>query len=780
MPISKFFYKYHELQLAAFSAPSIQTFHRLLQMNLNHSTYGYLPLIHNEWEILVPDLDLLPAAVKLPERESSSMAKVQLDFEINQKIAQDHHCRDEVGRICGYLCEGSEISDCVKDQLESQLYQKLLGTKGKGYFGNIFAIDAKVQAIGQVFKQRKVENFEVKVKDLREKDVTELEEIFKGIQRSILRVLERHTCDTIDNMIVNMGNLPTEVILAIEYWMLELCEILITTKQFQDNYHTIKQDIQMICGRNFRNYLAHDSISYDLLTNSSRTKVLVNALVMAKKDWKIFGAPQKKDLPKLKDVKTDELENTLLVCSKFGRSRMIRLLLERFPTLLTAIDKALKAASEFRRWKTALLLLERGANPWWKDGSKERSPAELAVGYNCLGILRHFLKSVPENTSGILTLAAAKGSIRMMKALLDAGLDICQDRRVFFDTFEHLTSRGADLSILDHQNNSALFTLLQQTMPWPVLHQIFNHTVQTNPNLLKLKSLDGTTLLSQAASMCKLEAVRFLLDHGADQTIQARDGSFPLYNAVMVRSVPIVKALLSQNPSTVVNIQRSDTWETALFAAAGLNNAELVQLFLDSGADCTLRDIEGFTVVAKAIVNGCRDSLKVLLEHGKRSGIDVVNSVAPGNLSALHIGLVKDNVDTFRTVLEFLVGGTIEDGLSSKSLTKLKKILQLNDYLMGFTILTAATLSESHKIVAYLNQVISVYNRLTNEDLNVGGVPILPGFSQDMFLSGGNVGNVDETFSGGVLDPAFMTNISELENMSRDLEQMLQSMNMLD
>ncbi|XP_052564483.1 uncharacterized protein LOC120419476 isoform X2 [Culex pipiens pallens] len=61
----------------------------------------------------------------------------------------------------------------------------------------------------------------------------------------------------------------------------------------------------MICGRNFRNYLAHDSISYDLLTNSSRMKVLVNALAMVNIDWKLFCHPEKRDLPEIRNVKEE-------------------------------------------------------------------------------------------------------------------------------------------------------------------------------------------------------------------------------------------------------------------------------------------------------------------------------------------------------------------------------------------------------------------------------------------------------------------------------------------
>lgn len=1215
---SMFSYKYHYLQTAAFLKTDIVTYHRMLDMNLNQSLNNYLTIIHDGWEIELNYLSLLPDSVKLQEKQTFILANLQMEFDINFKALQEYHCQKEVDRICQLF----DSDDPVK---KGQLYQKLQGTRGGGCFGNIFTIDAKIQAIKQVFQKKKTRGskeddrtetnlFENKLKELYEDDTQELSNIFKSIQSSMLRLLKEYNCDSIEKMAFNMEYLPIDAILALEYWMLEMSEILITTKQFQDNFHTIQKNVQMICGRNFRNYLAHDGISYDLLTNSSRVKVLINALVMATKNWKLFRMPQKKDLPALVNLKTEgiswiksqkdlkqavlaldlktvnsvsneqggilsgifwttvglysgiqsvkllellqnkifvdfdclnfklrsiltmlcpdapgrwqefassktkyinammngdfqkapsylglswkelfksvdsnfginlflgsfirhleesceesvlldvlklfdpevliiglavgsdkkidlmlkkfpfaidfaqlhaisvqrnsvdhfnklfprneidfvhvnraaicnnfvafnyflqnqiakpneELENTLVLCCKYGRNEMIKLLLENFPVLFNAIDRALRVAIVFCRWTTARLLVDRGADPWHKDSVDEESSADIVVKNGCYKMLKHFFKIMPRTTHGILRLVAEHGSKRMMELFLKKGFDICQDQHVLFcscmnikdtqmmayvedcifsfpfnecldsnlrewlkilheikigtyfkskelnlclqhnqllvgrivnhlnlfnriqivgyngddltyeddirkcvdlqatinkptlkqsrktvllyqtngnlivsaecflfdeenscnsfedepiivhnttsfelsvdkicadvqklisesrlkvidckltylsdsfrlliagsqrfiieilpedtrtstaksfltdqnskgetilhhlpstitfDLFKLLLDHGADLSLLNNDGETALFSLLRRDISWDVLKDIFKFVVSTDINLLMIRNKMGSTLLFKAVSSRQSEVVQFLLEHGVDQTIPNHDCIFPLIEAVNIRSVPIVKILLADNPE-VVNLRRMDRKTTALYAAASLNNAELVQLFLDAGADCTLRDAEGCTAVAAAIADDCLDSLKVLLEHGQRAGIDVLSNVTGTNFTALLHGMGKDNVDTFRAVLEFQVGGALDSNLSKESLARLKEIL-LKPFEENhrFTLLTSAYLSNSQRTIKYLKKVIKFYEEHANECLDIGAVQTSFGCPQKTLLS---------------------------------------------
>lgn len=304
--IQRFLYKYRDIQIAAFSTNSVETVHRFLDVSLRASNYHcVLELIENIWIVLPNDLGMLSESRKLIEQSASSLTTLQINFDINQETLQMFHCREEVRRIVEEFLEGKKTPDHEKHNLEEKLLQRL-NRGGKGYFNNIFMIDSKIQAVKNVFREHSVEELHRKLETLRARDLNELQLIFDTKQQSILDVLEKYDCSSIALLIQNASKIPKEATLAIEYWLLELCEILISTKQFQDNFFALQYDLQLIYGRNFRNYLAHDGLSYNLLTCSTNAKVLVNALVMTQKSWKLFAGTKPSLESEITNTFTDE------------------------------------------------------------------------------------------------------------------------------------------------------------------------------------------------------------------------------------------------------------------------------------------------------------------------------------------------------------------------------------------------------------------------------------------------------------------------------------------
>jgi ankyrin repeat protein len=103
-------------------------------------------------------------------------------------------------------------------------------------------------------------------------------------------------------------------------------------------------------------------------------------------------------------------------------------------------------------------------------------------------------------------------------------------------------------------------------------------------NLVGAWSEDGFSPLHLAAYFSRGDAVRLLLDRGADVAAVARNGSEvqPLHSAVAARSIEIVAALLvaGADPNA-----RQQGGFTPLMAAEQHEQLEMIRLLLDHGAE---------------------------------------------------------------------------------------------------------------------------------------------------------------------------------------------------
>ncbi|XP_062548373.1 uncharacterized protein LOC134213377 isoform X2 [Armigeres subalbatus] len=296
-----FGFRFRDIQIAAFSTGNVR--HLLCINLLPKDDYNIREYIENTWVVLDEDHKILSKKIELLEHNVNELKSTLFNLEINRESMQEYHSHQEVREIVSRLHKMLVDKNCHdKHILENALNKKL---DQKKYFNNIFLIKHKIKAIRDVFENTTSKQLDDEINEIEKKEISELENIFRSIQQSIRNVYTQYNCSTIELLMENIAQIPQKAVLAIEYCLLELCEILTSTNQFQDNFHTIKYDLQMICGRNFRNYLAHDSLSYDILTCSSRVKVLINGLVMAwKESWKLFEIPKSNSLTGINDPKT--------------------------------------------------------------------------------------------------------------------------------------------------------------------------------------------------------------------------------------------------------------------------------------------------------------------------------------------------------------------------------------------------------------------------------------------------------------------------------------------
>jgi len=112
---------------------------------------------------------------------------------------------------------------------------------------------------------------------------------------------------------------------------------------------------------------------------------------------------------------------------------------------------------------------------------------------------------------------------------------------------------------------------------------------------------DGLTALMWAARAGAVDAMRALLDAGADANFaDARNGWTPLLHAIHKRQVDAVRLLLERgaDPNTPVHAM------TPLLMAASDPDPAVVQLLLEYGADPKVRGAGGSTALSEAVSGG--------------------------------------------------------------------------------------------------------------------------------------------------------------------------------
>jgi ankyrin repeat protein len=127
--------------------------------------------------------------------------------------------------------------------------------------------------------------------------------------------------------------------------------------------------------------------------------------------------------------------------------------------------------------------------------------------------------------------------------------------------------------------------------------------VRTDPALVTAWSPDGWTPLALAAFFAPASTVRVLLDAGGDVSAVARNAMKvqPLHAAVAARNVEAVRLLLERGADPNA---RQQIGYTPLMGAAGSGIEELVSMLLARGADRSPVSEEGKTAAVIALEHG--------------------------------------------------------------------------------------------------------------------------------------------------------------------------------
>jgi uncharacterized protein len=141
--------------------------------------------------------------------------------------------------------------------------------------------------------------------------------------------------------------------------------------------------------------------------------------------------------------------------------------------------------------------------------------------------------------------------------------------------------------------------------------ETLEYMLNLEPKLIQTYSFDGWTPLHLAAFFGGFEAVKLLLEKGADVNARTSNpmSNMPIHAAAAGNRTAIVQLLLEHGADP--NVRQSGGW-TPLHQAADHCDAGMVKLLLHFGADVNLAKDDGKTARAIAEEKGYTEILNVL------------------------------------------------------------------------------------------------------------------------------------------------------------------------
>ena len=207
------------------------------------------------------------------------------------------------------------------------------------------------------------------------------------------------------------------------------------------------------------------------------------------------------------------------------------------------------------------------------------------------------------------------------------------------DAVKHLVSLGADVSLKDNSDRTALdyATALGLTQllgdlsgegaqsadaygNTPLHQSCYNGQSEVVKTILSAGNADinatndeGMTPLYFAVMQNNLLIAELLLEAGADVNVRDNDGDAPLHLAAENENEYITKKLLAHGAN--IN-ERNGEGETALIIAAKAGNNYIVGVLLENGADHSYADLSEHTALYYATEAGSNDIVEKLIMAG--------------------------------------------------------------------------------------------------------------------------------------------------------------------
>ncbi|KAF4943466.1 hypothetical protein FSARC_14911 [Fusarium sarcochroum] len=249
---------------------------------------------------------------------------------------------------------------------------------------------------------------------------------------------------------------------------------------------------------------------------------------------------------------------------------------------------------------------------------------EALVAFSrALGQINTELEERTRDGRTALSLAASAKSSGLVQTLLDVGAVVNtadnRGRTPLFHAAENcdeatvrsLVSKGANIERADKYERTPLSHAIRNSTPSGsmrvLLELLLSHTIIDKPDFR------GWTPLMHAAKSSNLDAMRLLIDRGADINQVDNDGYTPLMRAAFGDFTAGTKLLVEQGAD--INQVDNDGY-TPLMRAAVEGLTAAMKLLIEQGADVNLADNSGRTALLSAATEGSTDSMRLLIDQG--------------------------------------------------------------------------------------------------------------------------------------------------------------------
>lgn len=179
-------------------------------------------------------------------------------------------------------------------------------------------------------------------------------------------------------------------------------------------------------------------------------------------------------------------------------------------------------------------------------------------------------------------------------------------KKGYIDIFKYLIQNGADINVVDYNNNNML--MMEPTLEMVKFLLKFNINVN-------LKNKNGVTPLIYALKNSNIENAELLIEAGANIIDADNDGETTLMYAVL-DGTDTVKFLLKYNGViNMINLVDNDGY-TALGYAERYDQYDTFKLLIENGADIEIKNKKGLTPLMIALSKASINYIKLLLDHG--------------------------------------------------------------------------------------------------------------------------------------------------------------------
>lgn len=259
------------------------------------------------------------------------------------------------------------------------------------------------------------------------------------------------------------------------------------------------------------------------------------------------------------------------------------------------------------------------------------TPSELLLKYTELGETPYVAEVLKQNPSFEVDRPRADGNKTALYLASEKGYE---------DIVKLLLKHKADAAICDSETGKKYspLTIAARKGHLAIVKALLKSGI-------KIESRDGEnrTPLYAAAANNQTEVVEFLCKSKAEINSYGRNGFTPLTAAANTGYAEVVKILLKHGADMEMREKANEGGSTAVYQASIGNHTDIVEILCKSGAKVNVCGINGWTPLTLAADRGYTKVVNALLKYGKKIDLEMPLKGEKGNSTAVFLAAARNH-----------------------------------------------------------------------------------------------------------------------------------------